>query len=97
MASGIPAGILPEGSTKPEDLMYLLTNPTVLAPYAAQTIKVEGVGKPAMHAIDVKNFYVRDGNTWKEIQLKDAHHKMGEGAQEHGGHSGHKDHPQGHK
>src|SRR5438034_5558757 len=42
MASGVPAGILPEGSKDSDAMMYLLTNPTVLASYAAQTIKVEG-------------------------------------------------------
>jgi len=42
MASGIPAAILPEGSKDSDAAMYLLTDPVVLAPYAAQTIKVEG-------------------------------------------------------
>jgi hypothetical protein len=74
MASGIPAGILPEGSKQPSDMLYLLTNPAVLAPYAAQTIKVEGVPHKEMHAIDVEKVYVKQGDSWKEIPLKDAHH-----------------------
>lgn len=79
MATGIPAGILPEGSKDAEAMMFLLTNPTVLAPYAAQTIKVEGTSRPGMHAIDVQKLYVKQGNGWKEIQLKDEHHKMSGG------------------
>jgi hypothetical protein len=74
MASGIPAGILPEGSKQPSDMLYLLTNPAALAPYAAQTIKVEGVTHKDMHAIDVEKVYVKQGDSWKEIPLKDAHH-----------------------
>jgi hypothetical protein len=77
MASGIPAGILPEGSKDADAVLYLLTNPQVLAPYAAQTIKVEGTQYEDKHAIDVKKLSVKDGDNWKEIQLKDEHHKMG--------------------
>lgn len=75
MATGIPAGILPEGK-EAKDMMFLLTNPTVLAPYAAQTIKVEGTPHPDMHAVDVKKLYVKDGENWKEVPLQDEHHKM---------------------
>ena len=84
MASGVPAGILPEGK-KAADMMYLLTNPVPLAPYAAQTIKVEGVAHADMHGLDVKKLYVKDGDNWKEVQLKDEHHKMA-------GSDDHKDH-----
>ena len=90
LGSGVPAGILPEGSKSPDQMMFLLTNPTVLAPYAAQTIKVEGTTHPKMHAIDVKKLYVKQGNGWKEVQLKDEHHKMAGGEEEkHDGHKGH--------
>jgi hypothetical protein len=87
MASGIPAAILPEGSKDARGIMYLLTNPTALAPYAAQTVKVEGVVHADMHAIDVKKLYVQHGNEWTEVQLKDEHHKMAGGAD-----AEHKDH-----
>lgn len=80
MASGVPAAILPEGSKDSDAMMFLLTNPTVLAPYAAQTIKVEGMAYEDKHAIDVKKLYVKDGENWKEVPLKDEHHKMGEAA-----------------
>jgi hypothetical protein len=90
MASGVPAGILPEGSKDTDAVMYLLTNPQVLAPYAAQTIKVEGTQYEDKHAIDVKKLYVKQGNDWKEVQLKDEHHKMGGGnAPASDGHAGH--------
>jgi len=78
MASGIPAGILPEGKTE-DDALTMLTNPKVFAPYAAQTIKVEGVVYQEKHAIDVKKAYVKDGDNWKEIKLDDEHHKMSGG------------------
>lgn len=80
MSTGIPAGILPEGKTAADALM-LLTNPKPFAPYAAQTIKVEGTSYPERHAFDVKKAYVKDGENWKEIQLDDEHHKMGGGEQ----------------
>ena len=57
-------------------------------PFAAKTIKVEGVVNAAKHLIDVKKAYVKDGENWKEIQLDDEHHKMG-GDKKSDGHSGH--------
>ena len=92
MASGVPAGILPDGSKDSDAMMYLLTNPQVLAPYAAQTIKVEGTQYEDKHAIDVKKLYVKDGENWKEVQLKDEHHNMaggGSDAKEKGDHAAH--------
>lgn len=88
MATGIPAGILPEGSKDAKALMILLTNPVPLAPFAAQTIKVEGTPHPDMHAFDVKKAFVKDGQNWKEIHLNDEHHQMGGGAGD--GHTDHK-------
>ena len=89
MASGIPAAILPEGSKDADDALFLLTNPQVLAPYAAQTIKVEGTAYEDKHAIDVKHLYVKDGDNWKEIQLQDEHHKMTGGDEQAGDHAEH--------
>ncbi len=88
MKSGIPAGILPEGK-KADDVLFLLTNPVVLAPYAAQTIKVEGTAYADKHAIEVKKLYVKDGNSWKEVQLADAHHKPASADTPHDEHKGH--------
>lgn len=79
MASGVPAGILPEGAKSAGEALYLLTNPAVLAPYAAQTIRVEGTAYTARHAFDLKKLSVKDGTSWKEIPLKDEHHKTAAG------------------
>lgn len=76
LASGIPASILPEGKGE-DDALVLVTNPKVFAPYAAKTIKIEGVVNEKKHLIDVKKAYVKDGDNWKEIKLDDEHHKMG--------------------
>lgn len=77
MATGIPAGILPEGKA-PEAMMFLLTNPKPFARYAGQTIHVEGTAHPKMHAMDVKKAHVVMANgKMKEIKLDDEHHKMG--------------------
>jgi hypothetical protein len=80
MASGIPAGILPEGSKDSDAVMFLLTSPTALAPYAGQTIKVEGTAYADKHSIDVQKLYVKQGEQWKEVMLMDEHHKMGGGS-----------------
>ena len=79
LASGVPAGILPQGAKNPTALRFLLTNPVPLAPHAGKTIKVEGVLHDAMHAIDTQKVWVQDGAAWKEIQLQDEHHQMGGG------------------
>ena len=89
LRTGIPAGILPEGSHHATEMRFLLTNPTVLAPFAAQTIKVEGTMHATMHAIDVKKLYVKDGAGWKEVQLHDEHHNMSGGHGDGGGHGAH--------
>lgn len=77
MGTGVPAAILPEGAKDADAALFLLTNPVVLAPYAAKTIKVEGVAYEHQHAIDVKKLYVKEGDSWKEVALKDEHHGMG--------------------
>ncbi len=89
MATGIPAGILPEGKTE-DDALVMLTNPKPFAPFAAQTIKVEGVVHADKHLIDVKKAYVKDGENWREIVLDDEHHKMGGDEKKDDGHKGHK-------
>lgn len=92
MASGIPAGISPEGSKGAAGMLFMLTNPKPFAPFAGQIIKVEGVQHADLRAIDVKKAYVKDGDGWKEIKLDDEHHKMGGEAKdgEGDGHAGHK-------
>jgi len=94
MGSGVPAGILPDGAKDASGMMFLLTNPVVLAPHAGKTIKVEGKAYDNMRAIDVQKLFVKDGEKWTEVQLKDAHYRMGDGGQDRGGHS---DQKHGHK
>jgi hypothetical protein len=89
LGTGVPAGILPEGSTDPSKMMFLLTNPSVLAPHAGKTIKVEGTSHEKMHSIDVKKLFVKEGNDWKEVQLKDEHHNMAGSDEAKEGHKGH--------
>src|SRR5262245_57057343 len=69
MESGIPAGILPEGKAATE-MLFLLTNPTVLAEHAAKSIKVEGAAYPQFHAFAPEKLWVREGSDWKEVTLK---------------------------
>ena len=96
LGTGVPAGILPDGSKKADAMMILLTNPKVLAAHAAKTIKVEGTAHPKMHAFDVKKLYVKEGTGWKEVQLDDEHHKMAGSDDEHAGHKdGHAGHGDG--
>jgi hypothetical protein len=70
MASGVPAAILPEGSKDSDAAMYLLTNPTVLAPYAAQTIKVEGKAYEDKHAIACRSYTSRMEATGKKSRSR---------------------------
>ena len=90
LASGIPAAVLPDGG-ETDSILFLLTNPKVLAQYAAQTIKVEGVRHENMQSVDVKKVSVKQADgSFKEIELKDEHHKMA-GGDDHAD-NGHGDH-----
>jgi mono/diheme cytochrome c family protein len=71
LAAGLPAAILPDGASDPDELLYLLTNPTALVSCAGKTIKVEGMQIDHKHAIDVNRVWVKDGPQWSEVQLKD--------------------------
>lgn len=70
IAAGTPAGLLPEGAGKPEEIWYLVTNSTPLAPYAGKSIKVEGRRLSAIHAIEPAALYVKDGEEWRQVQLR---------------------------
>ena len=88
MSSCIPAGILPEKSKDASAMLFLLTNPRPLAAHAGKTIRVEGKANEKLHAFDVKKLFVKHGQTWQEVQLKDEHHSASSGG--HG--DSHKDH-----
>lgn len=70
LADGVPAALLPTGRQQPQDLLYLLTNSAVLAPYAGAMIKVEGQLLGEIRAIRPSTLYVRDSEKWREVQLK---------------------------
>lgn len=70
LAAGTPAGLLTDGAGKPEDIWYLVTNSAPLAPYAGKTIKVEGRRLTAIHAIEPAALYLKDGEEWRQVQLR---------------------------
>ncbi len=82
LASGVPAGVVPAGKGK-DGMLFLLTNPRVVSKYVGQTIKIEGVVHADVHGVDVKKLSVKDGEGWKDIALKDAHHGTPEAEEHH--------------
>jgi hypothetical protein len=69
MSSGIPAGLLVG------DKAYtLLTNPVPLSQYAASQARVTGELRKDTQSIAPSKIEVKQGDDWKEIALKDAHH-----------------------
>jgi mono/diheme cytochrome c family protein len=69
LRAGLPAGILPENSQNSDEMLYLLTNPTALAPYAGKIIKVTGTRIDHKHAFDPRQLWVRSGEEWIEVPL----------------------------
>ena len=51
LAGGIPAAVIPDGTADEKNVWVLLTNPTVLAPYAGKRVKIEGQSHREMRAI----------------------------------------------
>lgn len=70
LADGNPAALLLGGSRQPRDMLYLLTNSAVLAPYAGATVKVEGQAFDDIRAFRPTALYIRDADKWREVQLK---------------------------
>ena len=67
--SGIPVAVLADG--KP---MTLTTNPKPLASAVGKTVRVTGTpGENGLFAPD--KVEVKEGDSWKELKLNDAHHK----------------------
>ena len=69
LRAGLPAGILPEGAQNSDEMLYLLTSPGALAPYAGKIIKVEGMRLEHKHAFNPNRLWVRDGQGWREVTL----------------------------
>jgi type 1 fimbria pilin len=68
MKSGIPAAVLVDGKA-----WTLTTNPAPLAQYAAETVRVTGTVNEDTQTIAPDKIEVKQGDTWKEVKMKDAH------------------------
>ena len=73
--SGIPVAVLVDGKA-----WTLATNPRPLASAVGKTVKVTGTQNAETQAIAAQKVEVKEGDSWKELKLKDAHHKGGEDA-----------------
>ncbi len=69
LANGVPAALIPQDAKDEKDVWFLLTNPTVLAPYAGKSIKVEGRLLNEIRAIVPTAVYVGDADVWRQVQL----------------------------
>ena len=74
-ASGIPVAVLVDGKA-----WTLATNPRPLAEAVGKTVKVTGTPNAETQAIAAEKIEVKDGDSWKELKMKDAHHKGGDAA-----------------
>ena len=70
--SGIPVAVLVDGKA-----WTLATNPVPLADSVGKTVRVTGTPGSDNQIFVPDKVEVKDGDNWKEIQMKDAHHKGG--------------------
>jgi hypothetical protein len=70
--SGIPVAVLTDGKA-----WTLATNPAPLADAVGKTVRVTGEKNAESQVLVPDKVEVKDGDNWKEIQMKDAHHKGG--------------------
>jgi hypothetical protein len=75
--SGIPVGVLVD-----DKAWTLATNPRPLADAVGKTVRVTGEQHAESQAITAEKVEVKEGDSWKELPLKDAHHKGGGGEAE---------------
>ena len=73
LASGMPAGLLPDGAKDATALLFLLTNPEPLSGLVGQTVKVEGRRYERFNAFDVQRLWVRNAGQWREVRLDKRH------------------------
>ncbi|HYO07727.1 MAG TPA: hypothetical protein VER17_02040 [Tepidisphaeraceae bacterium] len=71
--SGIPVAILADGKT-----LTLATNPRPLSDAVGKTVRVTGTANAEASTFVPDKVEVKDGESWKEIKMNDAHHKGGE-------------------
>ena len=70
--SGIPVAVLSGGKA-----WTIATNPAPLADAMGKTVRVTGTQNAESQIVVPDKVEVKDGDNWKEIPLKDAHHKGG--------------------
>jgi hypothetical protein len=70
--SGIPVAVLTDGKA-----WTLATNPVALADAVGKQVRITGEENAESQVIVPDKIEVKDGDNWKEIQMKDAHHKGG--------------------
>jgi hypothetical protein len=70
--SGIPVAVLADGKA-----WTIATNPAPLADAVGKTVRVTGSQNAESQVLVPEKVEVKDGEKWKEITLKDAHHKGG--------------------
>jgi hypothetical protein len=70
--SGIPVAVLIDGKA-----WTLATNPAALADDVGKTVRVTGAQNTEAQVVVPDKVEVKDGDNWKEVPLKDAHHKGG--------------------
>ena len=70
--SGIPVAVLSDGKA-----WTISTNPAPLADAVGKTVRVTGQQNAESQVVVPDKVEVKDGDKWKEITLKDAHHKGG--------------------
>ena len=70
--SGIPVAVLSDGKA-----WTISTNPVPLADAVGKTVRVTGQQNAESQVVVPDKVEVKDGEKWKEITLKDAHHKGG--------------------
>lgn len=69
-ASGIPVAVLVDGKA-----WTIATNPAPLADAVGKTVRVTGEKNEETRAITAEKIEVKEGDQWKEVAMKDAHHK----------------------
>ena len=70
--SGIPVAVLSDGKA-----WTIATNPVPLADAVGKTVRVTGQQNTESQVVVPDKVEVKDGDNWKAIELKDAHHKGG--------------------
>jgi hypothetical protein len=70
--SGIPVALLVDGKA-----WTLATNPKPLADSVGKQVRVTGEQNAETQTLLADKVEVKDGDTWKEVKLSDAHHKGG--------------------